>query len=144
MVILHSSIQASDFLGAQLKSDPENLSAAETAVGGGDLLLSWSSRVQDFLRPAYGRRGDNPIPHLHLVVPLFSPSGTQKEGVLLSEKGGIMPHFQPVLSVWKIAALGVVLVVDPALGRERCGGRSRAGVMQQQGSCCPYGEALVT
>lgn len=75
LVILHSSNQASDyFFLAQLKSDLENLSAAETAVRGGDLLLSWSSRVQDFLRPAYGRHGDNPVPHhSQLVVPLPSP-----------------------------------------------------------------------
>ena len=64
------------------------------------------------------------------VYPIFSP-GIWREGVLLSEKGGIVAHFQPILSLWRIAAIQVVLLVDPALGRGKCGGRSRAGAMQQ-------------
>lgn len=42
-----------------------------------------------------------------------------------------MAHFQLIFSLWRTAAIQVMLLVDPALGRERCGGRSRAGAMQQ-------------
>lgn len=69
---------------SQLKSDLENLSAAEAAVQGGD-LLSWSSGVQDFLYPGYGRCGVKLIPHHSHLVDFFSLQQLEKRNAASGE-----------------------------------------------------------
>lgn len=81
------------------------------------LFFSCSYEIWDFLLPAYGRCGDNPIyPHSHLVTPLL-PQHLERKSPAFRE-WEVVPQFQPNLLMWRIAA-AIQVVVLALLWEER-------------------------
>jgi len=124
---------------------------AETAVRSGG-LLSWSSVVQDFLHPGYGRCTNNPVPHhSHLVVPLFSPLHLERRSPAFREgKDCSSPsthltaveNSSPTGSVSSRLCFGKRLVQR----QKQCWHNTavfRATCKQAEDLCWPYSEMLV-
>lgn len=72
-------------------------------------LLCYSG-LWEFLLPAYGWWGNNPIyPHTNLTVTLFSLHHLRRSPAY--REWDVVAHFRPILSLWRIAAAVQVVLL---------------------------------